>query len=80
MSASQCEECGDVYDPTAGHRCKTYTVVGLPSNAEVEAAVAARVHLWVPGLRWEHCCVCGVVKRADGKNKPCKGPTKVVLR
>jgi hypothetical protein len=23
------------------------------------------------------CRICGVVKRTDGKNKPCKGPTRL---
>jgi hypothetical protein len=27
-----------------------------------------------------YCQVCGMVKRADGKNNPCKGPIKVALR
>lgn len=27
------------------------------------------------------CCrLCGIIKRADGKNKPCRGPVKVGLR
>lgn len=26
---------------------------------------------------WPFCEVCGLVRRADGKNKPCKGPTKM---
>jgi hypothetical protein len=30
---------------------------------------------------WPYCRICGVVKRADGKNKPCRGSTpKVALR
>lgn len=26
---------------------------------------------------WDFCKVCGIIKRADGKNNPCKGPTKL---
>ncbi len=41
--------------------------------------VAVPNHIWTTDLRWtwQFCKVCGIVKRADGKNKPCKGPTKV---
>ena len=37
-------------------------------------------HEWF--LFWgTNCCkICGTVKRKDGKNKPCKGLVKVVLR
>jgi len=31
-------------------------------------------------LKWESCKVCGVVRRADRKNKPCRGPVKIVLK
>jgi hypothetical protein len=41
-------------------------------------------HRWA---RWEFksmtliCCNdCGIVRRADDKNKPCKGKTRVALR
>jgi hypothetical protein len=36
-------------------------------------------HNWVnrPPVAWEFCLTCGIVKRADGKNRPCKGPTKL---
>lgn len=41
-------------------------------------------HVWgnfeesfIPG---ECCRVCGVVRRADRQNKPCKGPCKITLR
>lgn len=26
------------------------------------------------------CKLCGIVQRADGRNKPCPGPTRVQLR
>lgn len=28
----------------------------------------------------ECCRVCGMMRRADKKNKPCKGPAKIELR
>jgi hypothetical protein len=38
-------------------------------------------HDWVQLDRevypWPFCRVCGVVKRRDGLNKPCKGPTRL---
>lgn len=28
-----------------------------------------------------HCCKqCGIVRRKDDRNKPCKGPVKIALR
>ncbi len=32
------------------------------------------------GFPWPYCRVCGVIKRSDGLNKPCKGPTRISLR
>ena len=29
------------------------------------------------GYDWESCKHCGKVRRADGNNKPCKGPVRV---
>lgn len=29
---------------------------------------------------WKACLDCGIVRRADGKNKPCKGPVALSLR
>lgn len=40
----------------------------------------AGAHDWrEPNLRfaWVYCGICGVVKRRDGQNKPCKGPTRL---
>jgi hypothetical protein len=41
----------------------------------------SRDHVWVPAnqtISWEHCSVCGIVRRADDKNsKNCKGTPKV---
>lgn len=40
-------------------------------------------HQWVPPhgpIRWEHCGVCGVVRRHDGLNGPCGGPVRIAPR
>lgn len=39
-------------------------------------------HQWgyYKDMQWESCRACGIVRRADDKNTPCKGPVKVVLR
>lgn len=38
-----------------------------------------REHEWFTygRLNWECCRVCGIVRRKDGKNSPCKGPVFV---
>lgn len=39
-------------------------------------------HDWIKrdGNDFKFCRICNTVKRADGKNKPCKGPVKLTLR
>lgn len=39
-------------------------------------------HEWFrpSALSYDCCRICGIVKRADGKNRPCKGPVKITLR
>ncbi len=40
-------------------------------------------HDWVEGntiVKWPHCAICGIIKRHDGLNKPCKGASKLALR
>jgi hypothetical protein len=37
-------------------------------------------HTWVPAdkvIKWPHCSVCLIIQRADGTNKPCKGPGRL---
>lgn len=37
-------------------------------------------HVWVPPkgpIKWEHCGICGVIKRKDGQNSACKGRAPV---
>lgn len=41
------------------------------------------VHKWVDSyksIKGPLCLICGIMKRADGKNKPCKGPTRIATR
>ena len=37
------------------------------------------LHIWfIPDFMKVECCkICGIVKRRDGKNKPCEGKPKV---
>lgn len=40
-------------------------------------------HYWTDAdklIRWSHCVRCLIVRRADGKNNPCRGSVKVTLR
>jgi hypothetical protein len=37
-------------------------------------------HVWVPAdkvISWPYCSVCLIIKRANGTNKPCKGPGRL---
>jgi hypothetical protein len=40
----------------------------------------SRRHNWRSAIPWDFCGKCGIVKRADGKNKPCKGPARIAVR
>lgn len=35
---------------------------------------------WWPNFGFNACTRCGIVRRADGKNRPCRGIVKVGLR
>lgn len=37
-------------------------------------------HVWFQYRNLTCCKICGIVKRDDDKNSPCKGPTKIGLR
>lgn len=37
-------------------------------------------HAWFKRFGLICCKKCGIVQRADGKNKPCRGPVRVGLR
>ena len=50
--------------------------------ADVEAILGIGQHDWfTPKFIGYPCCrKCGIVKRADGKNKPCRGRVVLSLR
>lgn len=52
------------------------------ANAPVQsiAEPLAKLHDWSSRGPLSYCLKCGVVKRADGQQKPCRGPVKVGLR
>ena len=35
---------------------------------------------WAAGQEWDSCRACGIVRRADDVNKPCRGPVQITLR
>lgn len=37
-------------------------------------------HKWMPFKQWMACSTCGIIQRADKKNKPCKGVVKITTR
>jgi hypothetical protein len=39
-----------------------------------------RQHLWHKRFGLTCCKACGIVRRADGRNKPCPGPVRLGLR
>lgn len=53
-----------------------------PEHMDVTMASAAMEHRWVtrPHIEWTFCADCNVVQRADGKNRPCRGPVGMTLR
>lgn len=42
--------------------------------------VTMKRHAWIKAHDLTVCKVCGVVKRKDGKNKPCKGAAQVTFK
>ena len=38
------------------------------------------VHVWVSLEDYKVCFLCGVIKRKDGKNKPCKGISRIITK
>lgn len=55
---------------------------GHPEHMDVALATAAAEHRWttMPGCEWTFCADCNVIRRADGKNRPCRGPAGLTLR
>ena len=45
--------------------------------------IAPGEHVWaLPNetIKWPYCMQCGIIQREDGKNSPCKGPSRIVLK
>lgn len=41
----------------------------------------SQIHRWTKHIGdWECCAVCGVVRRYDDLNKPCRGPVRATVR
>ena len=45
-----------------------------------EVIARSNGHEWIHWHGMVICLTCGVVRRADDQNKPCKGPVKVTTR
>ncbi len=54
------------------HKCVTLMPAG-----DVEAEVKAHDFQYMLGASYRCCAICGIVERRDGKNSPCKGPSKL---
>lgn len=51
---------------------------GLTLQQYVEAHPGE--HLWATYGKRESCAFCGVVRRCDGENNPCRGIVRIGLR
>lgn len=88
----QLENCSMTYLPALLIRLNelVYSRKVLQPGGASTIAIKVEAKLGFPELEhdWFHsglsphpCCrVCGIVQRRDGKNLPCKGPTKIGLR
>lgn len=47
---------------------------------EASGVGVPREHVWFQYHALTCCRVCGLVKRRNGLNNPCKGPTRIELR
>lgn len=50
------------------------------SKKKADAHKGKGKHEWVApygAIRWPHCRRCGIIRRADGENSPCKGASRV---
>lgn len=64
-----------------------FTSEGALADSLISALAAAgfeivRAHKWhfPAGIEYECCRDCGIVRRADDRNRPCIGPVRVGLR
>lgn len=60
------------------HRC--YGVTDTEAKGQAEAVEGLHDWFTYGRLQWECCRKCGIVRRLDGKNSPCRGVVKVELR
>jgi hypothetical protein len=85
---ARCTTCGDdtfpLVDPFAG--IAEFAPGPSLTGAEVTEVLAAvrtgQEHQWttMPGFDHEFCRKCTIVRRADDKNKPCRGSVRLSLR
>lgn len=62
--------------PAETRRANRGNLPGHLGMAELAMLMPQRSHLWTSPnqiVKWEHCGTCGVIKRTDGLNGPCKG-------
>lgn len=51
------------------------------ADDDVQGASVPEHDWFVPGfIKYECCRLCGIIRRRDGKNKPCRGPVRLGLR
>lgn len=74
----------NLFDAAQAEEMVRYMLDGMPMLAEPSADHSPEKdtsgeHEWFTygRLNWECCKVCGIVRRIDGKNSPCKGPSPV---
>lgn len=51
-----------------------------PEPAKYKVIAESNGHHWIKAFNLVCCRDCGIVRRADDQNKPCKGVVKVTLR
>jgi hypothetical protein len=52
----------------------------LEWDKELAQSRGDATHQWEPhrnGEKWQYCRICGIIRRADRLNSPCKGPTRM---
>ena len=68
-----CNICGGVVDLSNAVAPSISVGVGRPLSRRIEPGD----HIWIDRFGLTCCETCGIVQRADGKNKPCKGTVRV---
>ena len=72
MTTEQVAGCKKLHEKYAG---KQFTV-----TEEIDGHCWGIINSSLAVVRHESCLYCMMIRRADGKNTPCKGPQKIVLR